>query len=434
MDLESLRKVIDAAAADALRTRRIAGLTVAVMHKDFPVQVRGYGFADVERRIPATPGTVYGIGSMTKQFTATAVMQLVEQGLIGLDDPLTRHFEKAVRLQTPVTISHLLNHTAGIKGEADVGMLVQGPSASGWSKDSICELLGDELFDAAPGLVWRYSNVGYCLLGALIEQVTGESWADRIRGSVLHQAGLTSTWCASSDAPSQRLAQGYAERAGQFATIQAPSSTQTFSSGALYSTVMDLVHWRIAMSSGRVVRQKTYETMITPGALLTGETLGYGYGFFLGSLGDYREIGHDGTSGGYSSQLAHYPTAGLTVVVMTNSESHEAERIEKRISRHILGVPEPKTETSFLSATELAPYVGTYLYKGSEIPVYADSETLIVRTPGRRLARLVYQGSHRFVEADDVGISYEFTVHSHRSDGIVVSREGKTLATLRRLS
>ncbi len=333
MTVRGLPAFIDATAESALRTRRIAALSVSVAHDDQLLHAGGYGYADLEQQIRASAGTVYGIGSMTKQFTAVAVMQLVEQGVLGLDDKIWKYLPGRGSLQSPVTIRHLLNHTAGIRGEADLGMLMQGESETLRSKTSILDSLKDELFDSPPGRVWRYSNFGYCVLGMLIERVTGDTYANHIRKSVLNRAGLSATWCDSREVPSERLAKGYTDRAGCFATVEMPPMEQTFSSGALYSTVEDLVRWQGALIEGRVIEPETYQRMTTAEALDTGEQLGYGYGFFLGSCGSHREISHDGTTGGYSSQLAYYPTARLTVAVLTNSESHEAERIEKHITQ-----------------------------------------------------------------------------------------------------
>src|SRR5437870_5332894 len=158
MNVRSLTAFIDATAERALRTRRIAGLSVAVGHDDRLLHACGYGYADLEHQIRASAGTVYGIGSVTKQFTAVAVMQLVEQRIVGLDDKIWKYLPTRGRLQPPVTVRHLLNHTAGIRGEADLGMLTQEGTEGGWSTALFLDLLNDELFDSPPGRVWRYSN------------------------------------------------------------------------------------------------------------------------------------------------------------------------------------------------------------------------------------------------------------------------------------
>jgi len=433
MDVGNLAAFIDATAETTIRTRPIAGLSIAVASDGRLIHSRGYGSADLERQTRASAGTVYGIGSVTKQFTAAALMQLVERGTAHLDDKLSKYLSGCRDLHTSVTLRHLLNHTAGIRGEADLDMLVQGASSASPTA-SITRLVNDDLFDSPPGHVWRYSNFGYYLLGVLIETLTGDTYANHIRRSVLDCAGLTATWCGFTEVAPQRLAKGYTKRGRHFATVESPSLEQTSSSGALYSTVEDLVLWQTALAQGRVIRPSTYQRMTTPDILSTGEPLGYGYGFFLTSCGCYPEISHDGTSGGYSSQLAHYPTAQLTVAVLTNSEAHEAERIEKRITRYVLGVPEPTTKDVPLSTNELAAYAGTYLYKGLHIPVHIESQRLMVQTPGGNVVGLTYQGDHTFRQEDDPAVSFEFAVYSQRADGFVVVREGKTLATLRRLS
>ena len=434
MDADELRAFVDATAHDARQSRKIAGLSIAVAQNGQLSYTGGFGYANVEKRILANAATVYGIGSLTKQFTAAAVMQLVEQGVIELDHSLSNYIPHHPDARTPVTIRHLLNHTAGISGEADLGMLQDGSIGAGFAREAVINLLEDGAFDSPPGHVWRYSNYGYYLLGLLIELVTGNKYTDHLREHVLARAGLLSTSHDQSEVHPQLLAQGYTDRGGHFATIKSPPLSQTFSSGTLYSSVEDLCRWQHAVSHGLVIQPESYEQMITPDVLDTGERLQYGYGFFLARCGEYREISHDGTTGGYSVQLANYPSAGLTVVVLTNSESHEAEGIEKRITRRMLGLQEVTLEDLALSSSRLASYAGTYLYKGLPIPVVVKSENLVVRTPGGKTVRLVYIGANRFRQEDDSSMQFEFTIQSQRADTFKVLREGKTLATVRRVS
>jgi len=427
----NLGTFIDSVATTALEEQRIAGLSVAVAQAGRVVHASGYGYSDVERQIFASADTVYGIGSLTKAFTAAAVIRLVERQAINLDERLAEYLV-APDLTLPVTVRHLLNHTSGLKGEADLDMFQRPTTDVTVGREDLPNILRDDLFDARPGHAWRYSNFGYVILGFVLERVTGRAYRDLIQELVLDPARLGSTWYGPPAVPDARLAKGYTDEGGRFCTVAMPMPEQTFSSGALYATVADLVAWQLALLDGLVVSRSGYAQMINPYTLNDGSPLGYGFGCFVTSLGGHGEISHDGTSGGYSSQLASYPDDQLIVAVLTNSESHEAERIEKRIARHVLGVEKPSTHDLSVGQGALTVYEGTYLHRGQRIPVYIDSDSLMAETPGKKTVRLIYQGDHAFAQDGDPAVRFEFTVHSTRADGFVVRREGKTLATLRR--
>jgi CubicO group peptidase (beta-lactamase class C family) len=370
---------------------------------------------------------------MTKQFTAVALLQLAEKGLIGLDDPLGSLLPLNNELMTNASVRDLLAHTSGIRGDLERFMLADSRSGGAISREAVLALVTDDLFDAQPGAVWRYSNFGYHLLGIAIEEITGESYPDYLANHVLPAVRLSSTWYGADTVPQGLLAQGYTDRNGEFASVDIPTSIQTFSSGGLFSNVLDLQRWTAAFHQGRLVRAESYQLMTTPTLLSSGQQTSYGLGFFLGRCGEYREIGHDGTSGGYSVQSAYYPDAELSVVVLMNCEKHEAERLEKTISRHILGVKETVAEDLPISKTELAKYAGIYLHNGIEVPVEVRGSVLTIATPSRRVCQLLYRGHDVFAQDDDPAMTFEFAVHGSQADSVEVARGGKTIAIARRL-
>ena len=189
----------------------------------------------------------------------------------------------------------------------------------------------------------------------------------------------------------------------------------------------------MALHDGRLLSERSYVEMTKPVFLRNGQRTTYGLGFFLGACGSYGEIGHDSTSGGFSGQSAYYPEADLSVVVLMNCERHEAERLEKRISRRVLGVEEPRAENAKISASDLGRYVGTYIHKGIQVPVELEGSSLIISIPTRRSVQLLYQGNDTFAQCDDLSTRFEFTVHSSHADCFTVIREGKTIANARRL-
>ncbi len=434
--VEGLGSFVDRTAEDTLPQRRIAGVSISVAHQGMLLYADGHGYANLIEGTKATASTVYSLGSMTKQFTAVAVLQLVERGRIALDASIGSALPLKKPSRSAVPIRHLLSHTAGIRADVELAMLADSRGPNAMSRDAALSLFTDDVFDAGPGEVWRYSNFGYYLLGLLIEEIAGMSYSDYLKTEILHPAGLTNTTCGAESVPMGLLAQGYAERQGEFASVDTPATSQTFSSGALFSNVLDLQMWRAAIEDGRLIQTSTYRQMTSPAVLLNGEATSYGLGLFLGACGPFREIGHDGTSGGFSGQAAYYPDVDLSVVVLMNSERHEAERLEKMISRRVLGVSEPTAQNQkmIVSEGELVKYTGIYLHKGLELPVETQESGLVIVIPNRRILPLTYQGNNMFVEADDPSIQIEFMVQSARADGFVVSREGKTIANARRLS
>jgi len=431
--VDGLVSFIDRAAEETLQKRRISGLSISVVHRDKLLHADGFGYANLTNDTRATSSTIYSVGSMTKQFTAVAVLQLVERGLVALDASIGSVLPNEKPSRPNVPIRNLLSHTAGIRGDVERAMLSDSRGPNTMSRDAALSLFNDELFDARPGEVWRYSNFGYYLLGLLIEEIAGVSYWNYLKSEILAPAGLTSTTYGAESVPAELLAQGYAEREGKFASVDTPATSQTFSSGALFSNVVDLQMWRAAVEDGRLIQSSTYRQMTTPTVLLNGEKTSYGLGCFLGACGPYREIGHDGTSGGFSAQAAYYPDADLSIVVLMNCERHEAERLEKRISRFMLKVPEPQIQDFHASEPNLSKYAGTYLHRGVSIPVAVEQSCLTLSMPNRRVLHLLYQGADTFIQDDDPSTRFEFIVPSVAAEGFVVSREGKTLAHARRL-
>ncbi len=434
LHLHGLTSFIDQVAEETLAQRKIAGVSVSVSHRGQLVHSNGYGYADVKRRIYATAATIYSLGSMTKQFTSVAVLRLAERGSIELDAPIATCLPLKCPVTSPASIRDVLTHTAGIRGDLERMMLADSRDSKALTREGVLALVTDELFDARPRDVWRYSNFGYYLLGIVIEEVSGMSYAEYLTTDVLLPAGLSNTAYVLESLSPDRLAQGYTEDDDAFASVDLPSSQQTFASGGLFSNVLDLQQWRVAVQDGRLLSERSYMQMTAPAILSNGQPTSYGLGFFLGACGSYREIGHDSTSGGFSGQSAYYPEADLSVVVLMNCERHEAERLEKRISRRVLGVEEPNVESAEISISGLAKYVGKYIHKGLEVPVELQGSRLTISIPKRRPVELLYQGNDTFAQGDDLSTRFEFAVHSAHADSFTVIREGKAIANARRLS
>lgn len=330
---------IDSLAEATLRDGPVAGLTIGVKRGGDLLIVKGYGEADIENSVPMTAETVYRIGSLTKQFTAAAVLQLVEAGLMSLDDPMTDYLPDYPTQGHEVSIRHLLTHTSGIKSYTSLGdVFWLKAGLLDLSHAEMLELFQDEPFDFAPGEAYSYNNSAYYLLGMIIEQVSGEPYDDYLDGHLFGPLGLSrSSYCHESQIIRGR-AEGYEHGADWLVNDGSISMNTPGAAGALCSTVPDLLSWTAALRSGRVVSLASYQAMTTSGLLNDGSATGYGLALGVAPLGDHPRVAHTGGINGFSTVMAHYPDSDLDIVVLSNTGSGAPGQIEGRIARWALGL------------------------------------------------------------------------------------------------
>ena len=332
----TLTQRIDSLVQAQLSAGPVPSAAVAVVRGADTLVLRGYGMADRETGRAAGPTTVYELGSITKQFTAAAIMRLVEQGKVGLEDDLSKYVPAFPLQGRHVSIRQLLNHTSGIPSvTADPGF--QAASGRDLPPDSVIAFVAGDPFDFEPGTGWRYNNTGYVLLGMVIEKASGQAYATYLNDQFFQPLGLRHTgYCPPMDARDTSYAQGYT-RSFQRATYI--SMTGPFSAGALCSNARDYVVWQRALHEGRMVNAQSYTLMTTPTVLPGGQDTGYGFGLFVSALGSYRMIQHSGGINGFATMQAYFPEPGLSVVVFTNTDAANPEPIAYKIAQAVLGLP-----------------------------------------------------------------------------------------------
>jgi hypothetical protein len=284
-----------------------------------------------------------------------------------------------------------------------------------------------------PGTSWCYSNTGYYLAGHVVERASGRPLHEYVRSALLAPAGLRDVHFAGDPAAAATCAVGYVPTPRGFATAAPPAADLAFGSGDLYASARDLARWTDRLWRGDLLSEASRRAMATPAALADGRPAGYALGLFAGELAGRRELSHDGNSGGFSSQVAYYPEDELITVVLMNTERHIAEQLEKRVSRSLLGVPEPEPSSAEdAAAPPLAHFVGVYRYGSAEIVVAQRDSMLLVRTPRGRLAELRAVGRATFVDRDDPGTEYEFEASDGAARRFRVRRSGKLVAEVER--
>lgn len=339
-DLEiQVGKWAEAALADGI----VAGLSVAV-EQDGELQLaKGYGMADLEQDVAADRSTVYRIGSITKQFTAAAIMQLVEAGQISLDAPIQAYVDFPTG-DHEVTVEHLLHHTSGIKSYTSLGEEWARTIPLPMSHEDFLSLIVDKPFDFSPGDEWRYNNSGYYLLGMIVENVSGSSYAAYVEQTLVASLGLKRTTYCDEKRLIPGRAEGYELEDGELVNDDPISMTQPFAAGSLCSTVLDLLRWQAALESGEVVSSGSYTRMTTVATLNDGEATRYGYGLGVGDLDGHLRVSHGGGINGFATHLASYPDDDLRVVVLTNTPGPTATQLSEQIARYALGLPPPAAE------------------------------------------------------------------------------------------
>ena len=332
-DAEVVRRVN--AMVARLRVRpEFVGLSIAVARGDHVIVDRGYGMADLEWRQPATAATPFRIGSLTKQFTAAAIMKLVEQGKLALDDPLSKYVPEFDTGGRTVTIRQLLNHTSGIPNYTQQPGYPLKFAPLLLSDSEVLQLVAGKPFDFEPGKSWRYSNTNYYLLSMIVARLGGRPYGDVLQAEFFGPLGLTHTRFGSEAAIIPGRAQGYIFAADTNSLINdAPiNMTQTGGAGSLISTAGDLVRWQIALTNGRAVRPASYHDMITSTAPMGSAGAGaYGFGLIIDQLDGQPRITHTGGINGFSSSLTWLPDSQLRTAVISNSEGLPADWLDEQI-------------------------------------------------------------------------------------------------------
>ncbi|PYQ23984.1 MAG: hypothetical protein DMF81_06910 [Acidobacteria bacterium] len=400
---------VDALVADALRRGPIAGLSVAVFERGEAVLAKGYGSADLEAGVPATPDTSYPIASVTKHFTAGAVLRLADQGRLSLDDPLSRFFPAARPRIGALTVRHLLDHTSG---------LTRGGPAPRAAALSVIRRGGT----ARPqGEDWDYSNYNFSLLGLVIERASGREYAQYVHDDLAFPLGLAGTgYCEDGSAVPGR-GRDYQSGVKTVSPTAYWTEPRFFAAGGLCSTVLDLVRWEKALEDGRVVSPAMLQAMRTPARLPGGLEVGYGYGTRLGVTGRHRKLGHTGAGQSSKAVLARYPDDDVTVALLLNTERTNAPvtatDLEERIERLFFGLPESSAPSASAPKPELHRYAGQYR-DGSRLVRVATQDGMLTVRPGlgrRADSRLVPGGGDLFLDAGEPSIDLRFQIRDDQA-------------------
>lgn len=371
-------------AQDALRDHPAPGISIGVQHGGEVVFAGGFGYADLENEVPATADTVYRIGSVTKQFTAAAAMLLVEEGRLDLSADLRDYLPDYDTQGFEIPVERLLNHTSGIKGYTEMPEFWER-SRLDLGHEAMLELFSEPPFEFEPGDRYQYNNSGYYLLGVLVEQLSGMSYTAFLETRLFEPLDLERTHYLRNGPVVPGRAEGYEVGAdGGFVNDEPLSMELPYAAGSLGASVVDLLAWQRALTSGNAVSAASYERMAARGSLVNGDPVHYGYGLSLGEEHGLAKVSHGGGINGFRAQLALYPEEDLGIAVLINSGSGQPGLLENRIARAVLGMEQPVVEEIEVPESDLERCAGTF--DAGRSPVTVRFEDGSLHGFGERLA------------------------------------------------
>ncbi|MBL8513421.1 MAG: serine hydrolase [Betaproteobacteria bacterium] len=382
----ALAQAIDAALATHFKADE-PGATVIVTREGKPVYRRAFGMGDLGNKTALKPDDALRIGSLTKQFTAVAILMLADRGKLALDDPIAKHLQDYPKVAEGVTVEHLLTHTSGIPSytnSPDYLTLM----AKAVTVDEMIARFKDQPLEFKPGTRWRYSNSGYFLLGAIIERVSGMPYAEFVAKEVFAPLGLNDTSYEGFERSTKRIVKGYSNGKDE---AQPLHMSQPYAAGSLISTVDDLAKWDAAIAAGKLLKPATWKRAFTPYVLADGGKTTYGYGWSVRPINGMDAIMHSGGINGFVSHAVHIPGAKVYAAMLSNRMSGapggaSPTYLTEKVAAIAAGKPFADHKAITLDAATLDRHIGVYMIddKTTRTVTREGTQLYVQRTGGSK--------------------------------------------------
>ena len=399
---------------DAVVSRAFApdqpGAAVVVVKDGAVVYRKARGLASLELGVPLQPDSVFRLGSITKQFTAAAVMLLVEDGKVALTDPVEKYLPGYPTHGHVITVEHLLTHVSGIMSYTSIPGYFPKRIRTDVSLAELIDGFKSEPMQFAPGQRYEYNNSAYVMLGAVIEKASGQDYATFMQQRIFGPLGMSQTTFGSNEPIIKGRVQGYSRDKGVVRNADFLSMTQPHAAGSLVSSVDDLAKWDAALTAGTILKPASLARMATPYTLKDGTSTGYGYGLQVGTLRGRPTLEHGGGIPGFSTYALRLPEQRVYVAVLANSDTPAAspETMAKRLAALAVGDPYPERTAITVDPAVLARYAGVYEVKGVRRTVTVDAGTLHVqRAGGQKVAARPFSATEFFLDDSLTHLGFE---------------------------
>lgn len=363
---------------------------------------QGFGLANREWNVPHTAMGKFRLGSLTKQFTATAILQLMERGALALDDDIVRHYPEAPPAWRGITLFHLLTHTSGIPSYTSIPGFFQDMAQHDLSPREIIALTEDEPLEFPPGTQFKYCNGGYVILGQVIERLSQKPYEDYVREKILRPLGLDNTGYEHVATIIPRRVQGYRYGDGRMENAAYLAMSLPYAAGAIYSSVDDLLAWQRALAAAKPIGRAARDLMFAD----HGHS--YGFAWAIQTQFSRRQYVHAGGINGFSVVMSHYPDDDLTVILLANIQAAPVQKIARDLAALYFGAAEDEREV-VLDPALLADYVGAYRLGPEHIlRITQEGARLFAETEEHGRQELSARDDHNFVgKLIDWEISFE---------------------------
>jgi CubicO group peptidase (beta-lactamase class C family) len=364
---------------------------------------KGYGMANLELGVPIQPDMVFEIGSITKQFTAAAILLLQERGKLSVDDEVTKYLPDFPTHGQKITLEHLLTHRSGVPSYTSLPEWLPRIRED-LTVQQIIDLFKDKPLDFSPGEKMSYSNSGYILLGAVIEKASGKSYEDFVEQEIFAPLGMKRSRYGHQTEIVPGRAAGYDKTEDGYQVAEYISMTQPYAAGALLSTVDDLALWVEALSSGKLLGKAALERMTTPATLTSGKPTKYAYGLGISEEDGTRIIAHGGGIPGFSTYLLSIPDRRLLVVVLSNQLGPQPDALAYRVTMKALGKSVEDRKAMDLDPATLDQYVGVYRFDEQfAVAILHEGGKLFARPNGREKEEILAASRDDFFSPDSGG-------------------------------
>ncbi len=367
------------------------GAALLVIRNGKVLLKKGYGLANIETKTPITPDTCFLLGSVTKQFTAMAVMLLAERGQLSYDDTLAKFFPQFPPYAQKITVRNLLNHTSGLP-DYEVLFVEQGLIDKDWprsvktarsrfeptARDALNLLARQPNLLFEPGTKFEYSNSGYVVLAQIIEKASGQSYAQFLMQNIFKPLGMKRSYVYDESRPNiPGRAASYTLKDATYREIDYTPLNAIYGEDNVYTTLNDLVKWEQALSSTKLLKMETLQEAFSSGVLTDGSRTGYGYGWFVGETLGIKYVGHSGGWLGFANVIRRYPDYRFSIVLLTNCDKFRVGDTVYRTAKLYLGEHMTMPTVVHPSADTLRKYIGKYeLEPGNVLEVVLEDGAL----------------------------------------------------------
>lgn len=423
---QSLEQKIDAMASEAYKANE-PGVSILVAKDGKPIYQKAFGKANLELDVPMSIGNVFEIGSITKQFTAIAILMLEEQGKLKVSDNMTKYIPDYPTNGKTITIHNLLNHTSGIKSYTNMPSF-EKLAAQDMTPTEIINHFKNEPMDFDPGEEFRYNNSGYILLGHIIEVASKMTYEDFIEKNIFEKLGMADSYYGKNSQIITNRAAGYQQGTSSYENSNYLSMTLPYAAGSLMSTTNDLLKWQNALNNYTLISKASYEKAIHGSTLNNGEHIYYGYGLIEEKISGSTAIQHGGGIFGYTTMGVYFPEEKVFVSALSNCNCKDVSTLAKRIGALAIGKPiAGKEDAISLTNEQLHAWTGTYEFDGNVLRyVTVEDGKIFSQRQGSTKMEIYPMTPNKFIfDANET--SYEFSKDAEGLKQVAMQLSGKEI-------